>query len=271
MKVRSILCAFSGDAAQGSGLRHAVRLARHHDAHLTGVVRHGVPALEQRFAPRIRSALLTELRSADAAHIAEIAERFQTMVAAEGLGDQAEFLEIEPAKDGPLSEFAHAFDLIVTGVHSDAANEAHLSANPDILALKSGRPVLVVPDAYDSDALADRALVAWDGKRSATRAIGDAMAILAEKSHVTLLSVGKTPRGTDRMVDNMRRHGVTVEARTVDAGNGIAASILRGAASDGARLIVTGAFEHSKFSHDLFGGVSTDVIARTDVPVLMAH
>lgn len=41
MQIKSILCAYSGDAAQGSGLRHAITLARHHGAHLTGVLRHG--------------------------------------------------------------------------------------------------------------------------------------------------------------------------------------------------------------------------------------
>lgn len=271
MTIRSILCAYSGDAAKGSGLRHAIRLAVHHEARLTGVLRHGVPLVQERFAPRIPAALLSELQAADEKHIEEIAARFRSMVEAENLADRSEFLEINPQRDGPLSEFAHAYDLIVTGVHSDAANESHLSANPDVLALKSGRPVLVVPDGYDAGALADRALVAWDGKRSATRAIGDAMSILAEKSHVTLLSVGNTPRGTDRMVANMRLHGVTVDARNVDARGGIAASILREASSDDARLIVIGAFEHSKFAHDLFGGVSTDVISRARVPVLMAH
>jgi nucleotide-binding universal stress UspA family protein len=32
-----------------------------------------------------------------------------------------------------------------------------------------------------------------------------------------------------------------------------------------------GAFEHSKFSHDVFGGVTTDVIGENDVPVLLSH
>ncbi len=271
MHIKSILCAYSGDAAQGSGLRHAVKLAQHHDAHLTGVLRHGRSRLEGRYATRVPEALLSQLREADAAHIAEISERFRAAAGQGGLGDMAEFVEIDPVRDGPLSAFAHAFDLIVTGVHTDAANEAHLAAHPDMLALKSGRPVVVVPDDYDAEGLADRALVAWDGKRSAARALGDAMGVLAEKSHVTLLSVGESPRGTDRMLANMRRHGIAVDARTVGRQGSIAETILAEAAKDKAKLIVMGAFEHSKFAHDLFGGVTTGVIAATPVPVFMAH
>lgn len=271
MSIKSILCAYSGDASGGSGLHHAVKLGRHHGAHLTGVLRHGHSKLEERYSARMPRALLDQLRDSDAAHIKEIADRFTTVVKAGGLGATSEFVEIDPARDGPLSAFAHAFDLIVTGVHSEAANEAHLAAHPDLLALKSGRPVLVVPDGYEADALADRAMVAWDGKRSAARALGDAMGILAEKSHVTLVSVGGSPRGTDRMIANMKRHGVRVEARSVERHGSIAETILSEAKADGAKLIVMGAFEHSKFAHDLFGGVTTDVMARSAVPVFMAH
>lgn len=271
MQIKSILCAFSGEDARGAGLRHAVALAHHHGAHLTGVLRHGRSMLEDRYAAHVPQGLLGQLRAADAAHIKEIASRFEAAAEAGGLSGASEFVELDPVRDGPLSAFAHTFDLIVTSVHSDAANEAHLAAHPDMLALKSGRPLLVVPDGYEASGLADRALVAWDGKRSAARALGDAMRILAEKSHVTLLSVGGTPHGTDRMLVNMKRHGITADARTIARHGSIAATILSEAQADWAKLIVMGAFEHSKFAHDLFGGVTTDVMAKTTVPVFMAH
>ncbi|WP_276326206.1 universal stress protein [Phaeobacter gallaeciensis] len=39
----------------------------------------------------------------------------------------------------------------------------------------------------------------------------------------------------------------------------------------GAKLIVMGAYEHSKFSQDLFGGVTHEVIRSSQVPVFMSH
>lgn len=271
MTWKSILCAYSGDATRGSGLRHAVKLARHCDAYLTGVLRHGPFQRAQNFAQRIPDHLLAPLKEADDKLVEEIIERFRTTVASGGLTERSEFVELDPAADGLLSEFAHGFDLIVTGAHGEIASEAHLSANPDMIALRSGRPVLVVPNGFEGDGLAERALVAWDGKRAATRALSDAMTILAEKSAVTLLSVGETPKGTERVMTNMRRHGVEVTAKTVNRRGSIAETILDEANHAGAKLIVMGAFEHSKFSHDLFGGVTTDVIDKTEVPVLMAH
>jgi Universal stress protein UspA and related nucleotide-binding proteins len=32
-----------------------------------------------------------------------------------------------------------------------------------------------------------------------------------------------------------------------------------------------GAYEHSKFSEDILGGTTHDVLARTPLPVFMAH
>lgn len=250
--IKSNLCAYSGDAAKGSGLRHAIKVAQHHNARVTGFLRQGPSALEQRFGLNIPADLIEKLRQHDRDRTVEIAQRFAKIMAAGGLADRSEFVDIDLHSDGSLSEFAHAFDLIVTGVHSDGAHEAHMSAHPDFLALRSGRPVLVVPDGCEADGLADRVIVAWDGKCAATRAIADAMPILADKSSGTLLSIRHTPRGTDRMVANLARHGVTVTARTVDAKGSIAKTILAEGKAIDAKLVVMGAFEHSKFSHDPF-------------------
>lgn len=272
MICKSILCPYSGDASRGSGLKHAIKLARLYDAHLTGVMRHGRPLLERRFAAQIPEHLLQTLHDADNAKAKDVAARFRSVTAEAGLADRAEFIDLNPARHGPMAEFARSFDLIVTGAHAVTSDDdAHLSANPDMLALQSGRPVVVVPDGYDAPGLASHALVAWDGKRSATRAVADALSALTGKISVTLLSVTTAPKNTDHLVRNLQRHGIDVQARTVSKSGSIADTILREAEKDDARLVVMGAFEHSKFSHDLFGGVTTDVIRNSKVPVFMAH
>gem|GEM_PF-6788131 len=150
-----------------------------------------------------------------------------------------------------------------TGAHAEAAHEQHLSANPDMIALNRGRPVLVAPDGYDADGQATRALVTWDTKRSSARAIGDAMDILANKASATPPSVGTTPRGSKGMVAPRRLHRIEVTARIVERPGSAADTVLAETQARGARLVVMGAFEHSTFSHDLPGGVTTDVIRET--------
>ncbi|MEM1372763.1 MAG: universal stress protein [Pseudomonadota bacterium] len=271
MAWKSILCAYSGDAARGSGLRHAVRVAKHHDAHLTGVLLHGSSLMQERLQPRLPQDLIDQLQGAERKHIADIGDRFRAAAAAGGLEGKAEFVEITPAEDGSLAEFAHAYDLVVMGNHSVEAHDAHLSPYPDLVALRSGRPVMVVPDDYAGEGLAERAIVAWDGSRAATRALSDTIGVLADKKGVKLVGVGKTPRGTDRLLMNLGRHGVTATFEVASKRGSIAETLLKAAADFDARLLVLGAFEHSKFSHDLFGGVTTQVIAKAKIPVLMAH
>ncbi len=272
MSIKCILSAYSGDASKGSGLRYAQMLAKHHGAWLTGVLRHNQSELERTLRSHVPQQFLTSFFEAEKARIDEVSVRFHKSVTQAGLADKSDFVDLS-AQDGmPLSEFARSFDLIVTGVHSRAENEEHLSANSDLIALRSGRPVLVIPDAYASDSLAEHALVAWDGKRSSARAIGDAMPALEEKAKVTVLSVGtKKVPGTDTLLRNLGRHGIDADFLLKPRQGSIAGTILSVAGDVSAKLVVMGAFEHSKFSHDVFGGVTTDVIQKSDIPVLLSH
>jgi len=272
MAIKNILCAYSGEAARGSGLRHALKLATHHNAWLTGVVRHGRPYIAKRFQGQLPPDLIDALIEKDNAHVDEIRHRFLASAQSSGLEKNTEFVDLDPSEGQTLSEFARNFDLVVTGHHTPDPADNHLSANPDMIALKSGRPVLVVPDGYEASGLAERALVAWDGKRAAARAIADAMDILAEKAEVTLLSVGDVaPPQTDRMRSNLVRHGVNVTTELKSRQGTIAKTILDAANEHDAKLIVSGAFEHSKFAHDVLGGVTTELQANSPVPIFMSH
>lgn len=271
MPIKSILCAYSGEHTKAASLHHAVKMARYHGADLHGALVHGRPVIERKYRAHLPENILDTIRETDESHVADVRQRFVDIVTAAGLPVEDRFVELDPERGGRLSQVARGYDILVTGVHSKQPSDMHLSTHPDLIALRSGRPVLVVPDGYKADVLAERAVVAWDGKRAATRAIGDAIDILADKAQVTLISVAETPPYTDRMLANMRAHGVTVGAETVPKDGSVANTLIAAAARHQARLIVMGAFEHSKFSHDLFGGVTTDVIDAARVPVLLAH
>ena len=91
MSIKNILCAYSGEAAHGSGLQHALKLAEHHDAWLTGVLRRGRPMLERRFAAQVPDALIDQLREADEAQMNEVSARFSDMARQAGREDRTEF------------------------------------------------------------------------------------------------------------------------------------------------------------------------------------
>lgn len=272
MSIRNILCAYSGEAGRGSALRHAIKLAIHHDAYLTGVLRHGPLQIERRLRTLVPDVALEPLRQADAAMMAGVRERFRSMTEASGIAERTEFVELEHAEAGAIADYARMFDIVVTGTNSELATETHVASNPDLIALRSGRPVLVVPNGYDAPGLAEHAIVAWDGKRSAARAVADALPYLAQKASVTLVTVGgSAANGTEVLQRNLSRHGINVRSERRDRHRSVASVLLSAAHDAGARLIVMGAFEHSKFAHDMWGGVTTDVISEADIPVFMSH
>ncbi|MGH1416430.1 MAG: universal stress protein [Pelagimonas sp.] len=272
MSVKSILSAYSGDASKGSGLKHALLLAKHHDAWITGVLRHGQSKLERTLRSQVPDSYLDAFFQAEKSRFEDVATRFANITAESGWAERSDFVDLDAVSGIALSDFARPFDLVVTGVHSRKENDEHMSANPDLIALRSGRPVVVVPDAYEADGLAEHALVAWDGKRASARALGDAMPYLEEKAQVTILTVGsKTVPGTDFVIRNLERHGIVAKHMVRPRQSSIAHTILATAQELDAKLVVMGAFEHSKFSHDLFGGVTTEVIQDATVPVFLSH
>jgi nucleotide-binding universal stress UspA family protein len=98
------------------------------------------------------------------------------------------------------------------------------------------------------------------------------MSSLEEKAKVTLLTVGsKQAPGTDILLRNLERHGIDADLILKSRRKSVANTILTTAEEVSAKLVVMGAFEHSKFSHDMFGGVTTDVMRDANVPVFLSH
>lgn len=274
MAFKNILFAYSGEAAYSSSLGHAIKLVQHYDGWLTGVFRNGQSYLEK-YGGGLSSDLREKILELQVNDIHKVIADFDQAVVNEGIQDRAEF--IEPKHIGSMlpSQLARHYDLVVTGVHSDLANEEHISASPDMIALHSGRPVIVVPKEYFSTSLADHALVAWDGKRSAARALGDAMNILEGKKRVTILTVGskepeKMPDGG--VLRHLERHGIIAKhIHRMNYDKSIAAIIEDTAEEVQAKLIIMGAYEHSKFSQDFLGGVTHEVLKTTRVPLFLSH
>lgn len=272
MAIKNILCAYNGSSTATESLDYALKLAKHHDAFLTGVVRHSKPVMEARFAAHLPKDVVDTMHKNDANLIAAIAERFAKEAGAAGLSANSEFIEIPDNEDLALGAMARPYDLVVTGVPSDDVSVAHLTAHPDLVALHSGRPVLVVPDSGSSESLASHTLVAWDGGRSAARALGDALAIQENQTRMSVLFVGSdAPNGTEQLLNSLRRHNVTAELVVKPKKASVAQTIVGTAEELGTNFIVMGAYERGKFSHDMFGGPTTDVMRRSKVPVLLSH
>jgi nucleotide-binding universal stress UspA family protein len=274
MALKSMLAVYAGDAAGSVGLRFAAQLARTHDAHLTGAVWHGPSLLEARFRRFLTPEIRDVLANRDQDVVAEIRQGFEAQIASEGLAGRAEFIELHGQSDFSLAHTARGFDLTVMGNRTVQIGREHFAARPDVVALRSGRPIVIVPAALDAARPLDHVVLAWDGKRSAARALGDALHVLGGFHRVSVLRVGseKDARPADAALSLLSRHGISADSVLRPPGrNGISATLRGHCAETGAGLLIMGAYEHSKFSEDLIGGVTNDILAFTDIPVLMSH
>ena len=272
MTVKNILVAYSGWRTAQDTLNHAIKIAKHHDAWVTGIIGHGRSQLVRLIGSHAPKDVLEMMQNTENEEIEGAKKIFEETVKKHGRHHASEVIDVFDEDGVTIASFARSFDLVVTAPHNTSLGEEHMSASPDMIALQSGRPVLIVPKHFESSGLSVHVVVAWDGKRASARAIGDAMPMLEEKGKVTVLTIGeKTPSGTSRLIQNLARHDINAEHLQQSKSGSIGASILNAREKLGADLIVMGAYEHSKFAHDVFGGVTTDVLRDSKVPVLMSH
>lgn len=274
MAIKSILVAYSGDAAGSSGLGMAMFFAQKYGAHLTGFVWHGPNKIESRYTAYMTKDMIQMLTERQADEIKVLEAAFQTRVAAEFDTAKSSFINMSDTSGFKLSDVARSYDLVVMGNRVAAQGREFMASRPDVVALRSGRPVLLVPHEYPARTLGESAVLAWDGQRAASRAMADAYALLDPGATVTVLSVGHEPTKApgDDIVTTLGRHGFNTQKLVEPAGSkGVAQTILDTCKQKNAGMLVMGAYEHSKFSEDILGGVTQNIQENAHLPILMSH
>jgi len=148
----------------------------------------------------------------------------------------------------------------------------------DRLAIEAGRPVLIVPNEGVHTGVGPRVVVAWNGRREATRAAFDALPLIERAKDVKVLSLnpqteGKTARefAAANICAALARHGVTCEAIETASDGNVGRTLLNSAIEHRADLLVMGCYGHSRLSEFVFGGATRDVLKHMTIPVLMSH
>ena len=142
----------------------------------------------------------------------------------------------------------------------------------------SGRPVLVFSDLTpDQTVTLQVVVVAWDGSRSAARAMADAMPILKLAKSVRVLTVGGDKPEVDadlgaEAVRHLALHGIKATSDIVEAkGQGIGKVIDGYLMNQAADLLVMGAYGHSRLQEFSLGGATQHMLVHPKVAVLLSH
>jgi nucleotide-binding universal stress UspA family protein len=148
----------------------------------------------------------------------------------------------------------------------------------DVL-MNSGRPMLVIPYIGRFETFGTKILVGWNNSREGTRAVNDAIPLLAKAAWVMILAVDPTGRksaiddaSSADIARHLARHGISAQtARTVTDSISASDALLSYAADVGADLLVVGGYGHSRLRERLLGGVTRDLLRHMTLPVLMSH
>ena len=287
MGFKDILVALDSAPAARGRIELAAALAERFGAHLIGL--HAALPVE---APRRRGyfdyfdhslldPLYREYREKMQADAEQARALFEETASRHGVSAEWRTASGYPSEITALN--GRYVDLIVLGqLDPDDPQTMLFQPLPEEVALGVGRPILVVPYAGSWKEIGRRVLVGWDASREATRAINDAMPLLAGAQAVTILSVdpaggpaaplshGEVP-GADIAL-HLARHGVkAMTEATVSAGIGAGNALLSRASDLEADLLVMGAYGHSRVRELLLGGATRTVLESMTLPVLMAH
>ncbi len=275
MAICNILIAYNGSASSDAALKAAFFMHRKYGTHVTGLM--AMPSrVDIQGRPWLPDTIQKTIVDLDREHTKEVESQFLDQCKGNIESEKTHWIARRSAFDATVSEYAHMYDLTIVGRGDSIVEEKRLELHPDRIALKSGRPVLVVPQGWSEQLFSEHALVAWDGNRSATRALADAMQILETKQLVTVLSVagrnlGKELKGID-VETVLDRHGINTDCISINAGKkSISDILIEECTSRNVGLLVMGAYEHSKFREDIIGGVTNQVLRCCPIPVLLSH
>jgi nucleotide-binding universal stress UspA family protein len=191
------------------------------------------------------------------------------------LQDRAGRLEWRPRVTVlPLSDYlageARGADLIVTGIDKDAPPlDPTRQVDTSDLVMQAGRPVLLVPAAV-AKASFDRVLVGWKDTAESRRAIVDALPFLARAAHVTVAEIvasEELAEARTRLADVvcwLKHHGIDAQPVTAAVRGTHAQALAVIADEHKADLVVAGAYGRSRLGEWVLGGVTIDLLLRTD-------
>ena len=198
----------------------------------------------------------------------------------EAAKNRAKHVEWRCAIDFParyVLQHARCADVIVCGGRSDAFSDPFATITPGDLVMEAGRPLLVVPDPVDW--LDPRSvLVGWKDTPEARRAIVAALPMLRKAKDVVVAEIVGAEDGQAAAVKRVRdvvrwlsRHGVSASELVAPHERDATVQLDALAANVGARMVVAGAYGHSRFRELVLGGMTQYLITQTTRCALLSH
>ena len=175
-----------------------------------------------------------------------------------------------------VAERSRTRDLCIVPVASQSDGQRSVV---EAVAFGSGRPVLTFSPGVADLPISGLGTVvlAWDGSRTAARAMADAMPVMRTARVVKVLTVtndktsARSGLGKD-VVRHLGTHGISAVAEEVDRGERRIGLVFADyIAANRPDLFVMGAYGHSRAREFILGGATEHMLDHPMVPMLLSH
>ena len=178
--------------------------------------------------------------------------------------------ELSGLRSEIVAEKGKVADLIIIPQSKDGKSTSTFEAS----VMRSGKPILLVPRALTTFN-PNTVVVGWNASTEAARTLSFSLPLLKSAQKVIIATsakrVNNNPNGND-VVQYLLRHGIDSQFLTFDTSKqSTAEPFLSFAHRHAADLLITGAFTHRRLHEQIFGGVTSHMLAKTKLPILMAH
>ncbi|MGN6537181.1 MAG: universal stress protein [Mesorhizobium sp.] len=279
MPFKTILTATGPEIGWKGDLKLAAELCEQAEAHLSVLVMAlAAPPPIGEYAVVVSDGWMQE-RQADQRRLKARTEEISAFVAASPISGDivSDYAEVGWA-DEMVGRRARYADLTFAGPELLASETLRQKVIEGAL-FWSGEPILLVPENARPSLNPKRVLVAWDTRIEATRAVREALDLLAAADEVRLAIVdpseGERSHGEEPGADVatfLARHGVKVTIDRLPSENHSVVDVLRRHAVDtGAEMLVMGAYGHSRLRERIFGGVTRSMLENPPLPVFLAR
>jgi nucleotide-binding universal stress UspA family protein len=176
-----------------------------------------------------------------------------------------------------IAQQARAADLIIVDPNGgDSTFDPSRRVDVSDLVMRVGRPLLLV-GSHETMLDLENVIVAWKDTREAQRAVANALPLLKKAAHVTVVEVAEEQEleqartHVNDVSEWLNRHGISAEPFAVIADKDTAGRIDMIAQEKGARLVVAGAYGHSRLREWMLGGVTRNLLRREGGSALVTH
>ena len=275
IQFKDILVYIDDGASNSERVKTAFELAKLHEARLTAVTLAAVKP--------------THLKVSDTKTLAHMSEK-EAMARVEEFSQLAEQQGIlhstrvvhgdENLAARKLAQYARNFDLVILRqANPNNPNFSIVKTVSEQVILLSGRPVFFMPYIGAHRIPCTKAMIAWDGSPTTTRAIHDALPLIQHVDEVVILVVQqgkqKTAKGellADDLCTHLQHHGANARVKRMNAGTfDVPTVILNEIAENDIDLLVMGGYGTPSLQQKIFGGVTRTLLQSMIIPVIMSH